>query len=93
METLGVILFSVGVIIAAVGGIWVVVKAFQESLVWGLCSIFIPLVVLIFVLTHWGDCKKPFGIWAVGVILYIGGFMLSADKMDTSDDTSPALIE
>jgi hypothetical protein len=93
MEILGLILFAVGVIFAAIGGLWVVVKAFQTSLIWGLCSLLIPLVALVFAITHWDDCKKPFGIWALGVIMYVGGFLFAADSTDMDDDTTPVLVE
>jgi hypothetical protein len=47
---------------------WLIVIAFGESLTWGLLCIFIPLVYLLFVATHWDKAKKPFLI-SIGTIV------------------------
>ena len=36
MEVIGMILFFVGAIVAFIGGIWFLIAAFQESVLWGL---------------------------------------------------------
>jgi hypothetical protein len=69
MAILGMLLLVVGLIIAAVGGIWLLVVAFQESILWGLGSLFIPLVGLVFVIMHWEVAKKPFLINIGGAVL------------------------
>jgi len=68
------IVFAViGGLVATVAGIWLLVEAFKVSVLWGLGSIFIPFVSLIFVILHWGQAKKPFLI-SVGatVVMMIG---------------------
>jgi hypothetical protein len=76
MGTVGLLLLIVGLIGLLAGGIWILVLAFKESLVWGLCSLFIPFVGLVFTFMHWATCKKPFGIWLAGLVVYIVGFVL-----------------
>ena len=71
-------LIVVGWIIGAVGGIWILVKAFQESIWWGLGSLFVPIVGLIFVLTHWQEAGKPFLIQLGGSALMVVGYLLSS---------------
>lgn len=66
-------LVAVGGIVMLVGGIWILVKAFQESIVWGLASLFIPIVALVFVVTHWQDAGKPFLIYLAGLAVYMVG--------------------
>lgn len=63
-----------GFIIMLVGGIWLLIEAFKESVLWGLGCLFIPIVSLIFVILHWDKAGKPFLIQIVGLILFaIGG--------------------
>jgi hypothetical protein len=69
-------LFILGMILAVVGGIWLLVVAFQESVWWGLGSLLLPFVSLIFVIMHWQVSKKPFLIsLAGGVLLGIAAAM------------------
>lgn len=70
---MGTMLLMLGVAIYLVGGIWLLVKAFQESIWWGLGSLLIPLVGLIFAIMHWAQCKKPFLIALAGLVLIIAG--------------------
>jgi len=62
--------------IMLIGGIWVIVIAFQKSLLWGLGSLIIPFVALIFVAMNFNETKKPFFIWLGGFILYLITFMI-----------------
>jgi hypothetical protein len=76
MGALGMILMVLGVTIGLVGYIWIVVIAFDESILWGLGSLFIGLVALIFVLMHWDRAAKPFLINLAGcALLFLGSFM------------------
>jgi hypothetical protein len=67
-------LVYLGVIIAAVGGIWLLVVAFQKSVWWGLGSLLVPMVSLVFVILNWQDSKKPFLIQLAGLALGSVGF-------------------
>ena len=55
-------------------GIIILIKAFKKSLIWGLGSLLIPFVILVFVFMNWADTKKPF-LYSVGcwVVMMIGG--------------------
>jgi hypothetical protein len=64
-----VALFYLGALLCVVGGLWLLVVAFTESILWGLASLFIPFVILIFALTHWERSQKPFLIYLAGAIL------------------------
>jgi hypothetical protein len=67
-------LMAVGAIGGLVFGIMILIKAFQTSIVWGLGSLFIPFVILVFVAMHWGLTKKPF-LYLVGcwILMIVGG--------------------
>jgi hypothetical protein len=76
MEILGLLLMVVGGVIALAGGIWFLVVAFQESILWGLGCMFVPFVSLIFLVMNWDQAAKPFGVNLLGgVILVIGMFL------------------
>jgi hypothetical protein len=62
-------LLIVGMILGVVGGIWLLVVAFKESVWWGLGSLLLPFVSLIFVIMHWQVSKKPFLISVAGGVL------------------------
>ncbi len=66
----------VGAVLMLIGGLWLIIEAFKESILWGLGCIFIPIAGLIFVLMHWDKAGKPFLIQVAGVALFAlgGGF-------------------
>ena len=74
MAMVGMLLMAVGGIVSFVFAVIILIKAFQTSLLWGLASLFIPFVILVFVIKNWDDTfviknwddtKKPF-LYAVG---------------------------
>jgi hypothetical protein len=70
------LLIIVGYIIMAVGGIWILVIAFQDSLLWGFLCLCVPLASLVFVITHFEEAKKPFFVWLAGLPIYFLGAVL-----------------
>jgi hypothetical protein len=76
MDVIGTIILIIGIIIMIVGGIMLLIVAFKENIWWGLGSIFVPFVALIFVIMHWQKSKKPFFIWLGGLVVYIIGMVL-----------------
>lgn len=83
MPIVGLILLFVGLVISLVGGIMLLIKAFQTSVLWGLGSIFVPFVSLIFVITHWDIAKRPFLISLVGAVILIIGSALAGTGLHT----------
>ena len=73
METFGTILIAIGLIIALVYGIILLIKAFQTHILWGLGSLFVPFVSLVFVIMHWDVAKKPFLMGLISIPFYIAG--------------------
>ena len=67
----------VGGILCLIGGIWFFIVAFRESVVWGLLCLFLPIVQLIFLIKHFGDAWKPYGLSALGAIIVMIGLDLS----------------
>jgi hypothetical protein len=69
MQTLGMILNGVGALIAVVGGIWLLVVAFQESIGWGIGCLLCAPVAIVFAIMNWEKAKKPFLIELGGALL------------------------
>lgn len=84
MEMVGMLLMGVGAIVSLIFGVIILIKAFQTSILWGLGSLFIPFVILAFVIMHWADTKKPF-LYAVGgwVLMLVGGVLGGASSAMT----------
>jgi len=60
MATLGSIIMLVGAIGALVFWIQILIVAFKTHIGWGLGSLFIPLVGIVFVIMNWQETKTPF---------------------------------
>ncbi len=81
MEMMGTILMLIGGIGMFVGGIWLLIVAFQESILWGLGCLFVPFVGLIFVVMHWENAAKPFLVQIVFLVPYLAGLFMAGSSM------------
>jgi len=61
------LVFYGGVALMLLGGIWFLVRAFQESLWWGLACLICNFPSLIFLFLHWNRAKEPFFLQLVGL--------------------------
>ena len=87
---MGFLLVILGLILCLVGSIWILIAAFKESLLWGLGVLFInSIVVIIFVILHFEETKKPFIIWVIGVVLMIVGQIISPEQAETLAPVQP----
>jgi hypothetical protein len=77
---MGILLLVIGAILMFIGGIWLLIEQFKESVLWGLGSIFVPFVALVFVIMHWDVSKRPFLIQVAGIVLLVIGAALSGDS-------------
>jgi hypothetical protein len=74
---IGYILLAIGVVLGLWGGIWLLVLAFREHILWGLGSLFVPFVGLIFAVMHWAKAGRPFLIALGGGVLQGIGLSLA----------------
>ncbi|HEV3235908.1 MAG TPA: hypothetical protein VGZ25_02900, partial [Gemmataceae bacterium] len=79
METVGLIILIIGYIIGIVGGLMLLVLAFQESALWGLGCLFVPFVSIIFIIMYWDDAKNAFFISLGGSALIVLGTLLHGE--------------
>ena len=69
MHFLFLALFVIAFILCICGEIMFIVAAFRVSVVWGLCVLFLGPAQFIFLIMHWEEAKKAFGVTMVGVLL------------------------
>lgn len=62
-----------GAVIALVGLLALVMAAFTTSAAWGLASLVIPPLALVFAVTHWSKGRNGFAILMIGVIVFSYG--------------------
>ncbi len=81
MDILSMALVMIGFGISAVAGIWFLVVAFKESVLWGLGCLLVPFVSLIFLIIHWQDAKRPF-LWSLlAVVPLVIGLLLGGPSL------------
>ena len=78
MEAIGTIVFWLGMIMVGLSSLWVLVIAFSDSFLWGLLCLIIGPLQLVYIITHWSDCKDAVKLWALGFAVAFGGGFLSA---------------
>ena len=76
LPTALLVVMAIGWLVCAIGGIWSLVVAFRTSILWGLGCLFVPFVSLIFLILHWHDAKKPFGVELLGLAIIFGSMFL-----------------
>lgn len=75
-------LLIIGLLIFVIGGFMFLVAAFQESALWGLACLFVPIVQLFFLIVHWQEAKKGFGLQLVGIIIMIAVAILEPSTVN-----------
>lgn len=77
MDIVGIILIGLGALAMAVSGVWLIVVAFQKSIVWGLCYLFVPFAGLVFICMNWDRASKPFLLNLLAVVVCGAGVFMS----------------
>ena len=76
MEILGTTLFYLGMLGSIIGGIWFLLEAFSENILWGLGCLFLPFVSLFFLIIHWNKAGKPFLLQMASIAPIVAGVYL-----------------
>ncbi|MCJ8328525.1 MAG: hypothetical protein HRT89_03100 [Lentisphaeria bacterium] len=77
MEILGHLLAIFGIVVIVVCSFWMLLLAFQESILWGLGYMFVPFVSMIFIISFWSETKRPFLIGLCGFLFIFGGVVIN----------------
>ena len=76
MVMLTALLAMIGFGLSLVAYVWIVVLAFNESLVWGVGCLLCGPAQLIYVIMNWEDCKNPVMCWGGGIVCALAGNVL-----------------
>ncbi|MFR0692043.1 hypothetical protein ACLUTX_21785 [Enterobacterales bacterium AE_CKDN230030158-1A_HGKHYDSX7] len=76
MQTLLILL---GLLLILAGYVWLIARAFERSLFWGIASLLPPLALL-FVLVHWRQARSAVALGGLGCIPLVVGLTLLASQ-------------
>ena len=76
MLIIGGILLVLGAVMSFVYSIILLVKAFQESIIWGLVYLFVPFGALVFIITNWNKAGKPFLMNVLSIVIAVIGMLM-----------------
>ncbi len=66
MEAYAIDLLSGGLVLVVLAWIWLLVRAFQQHIWWGLASLFLPPLALLFALRHAQKAVGPLVLFVLG---------------------------
>ncbi len=73
-EIVGIGIVLAGAAVAAIGLLWLIVRAFRTKLWWGLAVLFLPGAVLFYVVRHWDRARRPFAVMLCGGLLALAPY-------------------
>jgi len=76
MDTLLILL---GLLLILAGYVWLIARAFERSLFWGLASLLPPLALL-FILVHWRHARSAVALGGLGCIPLVVGLTMLASQ-------------
>jgi len=77
MATVGLVCILIGLVISLIYGIKILILAFKTSILWGLGSLLVPFVSLIFIVMHWQETRSPFLRSLLAIPFFIIGSLLA----------------
>jgi len=75
-HTLGWIVLAMGWVLSFLGSLWIIVVAWQRSVLWGFGCFVLPALQLVYVGLHWKETKEGFFLLLAGFVLVIVGHAL-----------------
>lgn len=58
-----------GAVFVAIAAIWLLIAAFRQHFAWGLSSLLVPPVLLIFACCHWARARRPLALALFGAVV------------------------
>ena len=72
-------MYLLGMALGLIGWLWIVVNAFRESVLWGVGSLLISPIALVFAVINFGANKIPLLLCVIGIVLVFMGMPSAAD--------------
>lgn len=73
----GRILFLLGLIVGIRSAVRILAKAFRAGLPWGVLSLLVPGVVLVFIALHWEETRRDLVVGLLAILGLLGLRLLS----------------
>ena len=77
MDLVGAAFALLGVGIYLVGLIWIIIIPFRESAKYGLLCLFMPFYFLYYLVSRWGEMRRPLILIIVGLVAAFLGSMVA----------------
>lgn len=61
------LIYLAGMILCAIGGLWGIIRGFQEGVLWGIAIILCGIAWIAFLIVHWQRAKDPFFLQLLGI--------------------------
>jgi hypothetical protein len=68
--------YYAGLALMFIGGLWFLIRTFQQSIWWGLGCLLCGLPSLVFLFVHWQKARDPFLMQLAGVALMLGALFV-----------------
>ncbi len=65
------ILLWAGYALCFLGGLWIVVLAWQKGILWGLGCLLFPVLQLFYVALNWKEAKSAFFLQVAGLVAFL----------------------
>lgn len=75
MFLLALVLLSLGGLVAAFCGVWLVALGFQRHLLWGLAVLLVPLGALAFSVRRWREAQAPFLLGTFSLLMMVSALL------------------
>ena len=84
-------MFWLGVALGFIGWLWLVVNAFRTSALWGVGSLLISPIALVFGLLNFGENKIPLLLSVVGIAMFFMGYGSYVEQMQAMQAAAEAM--
>lgn len=74
-----------GYLIMLMSGLAIMFLAFRKSIAWGIATLLVPFAAFVFVIKNWKEAKVSFGLYLVGVCVFLAGLFVvkNPDQVST----------
>ena len=86
-------ILAIGGLITIAADVWIVVKAFQKSVGWGIGSLCVPFVGLVFIFMNWSEMKNPFFLLLAGCAISGVGQTLMMRQAQSQYDENMRMMQ
>jgi hypothetical protein len=59
-----------GYALCFLGGLWIIVLAWQKGVLWGLGCLFLPFLQLVYVALNWKQARSAFFLLLAGIVAF-----------------------